>query len=134
MDAADQKQPVRVLIVDDETAIQTFAARVLREGGYATAVATDGANALRMAEEQGPFDLFVIDVGMPVMRGDELARRLRQRDPNVKVLYFTGFSDQLFQKRPVLWEGEAFLEKPVTRTALLEAVSLILFGHTHGLP
>jgi len=133
MDAADNKQPpVRVLVVDDEAAILTFAARVLQDAGYATAVASDGSEALRMADEPQPFDLFVVDVNMPGMRGDELARRLRQRDRNVKVLFFTGFSERLFQQRPVLWDGEAFLDKPVTRKGLLEAVSLILFGHTNG--
>ena len=69
---------------------------------------------------------------MPQMRGDELGRRLRQRDPDVKVLYFTGYSDQLFEDRQTLWEHEAFIEKPVTSDGLLEAVSLLLFGHTDG--
>ena len=132
IDTAANKPPVRVLVVDDEAGIRAFAARVLGGAGYATAVAGDGPEALRMAEEEGPFDLFVVDVNMPGMRGDELARRLRQRDHDVKVLYFTGFSDRLFKERSVLWEGEAFLEKPVPRNGLLEAVSLLLFGHTHG--
>ena len=131
--AADNIKPLgRVLVVDDEAGIRVFAARVLADAGYATAVAGDGAEALRMVDEQAPFDLFVVDINMPEMRGDELARQLRQRDHNVKVLFFTGFSDRLFEQRHVLWEGEAFLEKPVTRNGLLEAVALLLFGHTRG--
>ena len=131
--AADNiKPPGRVLVVDDEAGIRVFAARVLGDAGYATAVAADGPEALRMVDEQAPFDLFVVDINMPEMRGDELARQLRQRDHNVKVLFFTGFSDRLFEQRHVLWEGEAFLEKPVTRNGLLEAVALLLFGHTRG--
>jgi CheY-like chemotaxis protein len=126
------KPPVRVLIVDDEAGIRIFAARVLGDAGYATAVAADGPEALRVAHEQGPFDLFVVDINMPVMRGDELARQLRQREHSAKVLFFTGFSDRLFEERHVLWEGEAFLEKPVTKNGLLEAVALLLFGHTRG--
>jgi two-component system cell cycle sensor histidine kinase/response regulator CckA len=126
------KPPVRVLIVDDEPGIRIFATRALSGAGYATAVASDGLEALRMAQEQGPFDLFVVDINMPGMRGDELARQLRERDHDVKVLFFTGFSDRLFEKRHVLWEGEAFLEKPVTKDGLLEAVALLLFGNTRG--
>jgi two-component system, cell cycle sensor histidine kinase and response regulator CckA len=126
------KPPGRVLIVDDEAGIRAFAARVLGDAGYATASAGDGPEALRMVDEQGPFDLFVVDINMPGMRGDELARQLRQRDHNVKVLFFTGFSDRLFEQRHVLWEGEAFLEKPVSKNGLLEAVALLLFGHTRG--
>ena len=88
--AADNIKPLgRVLVVDDEAGIRVFAARVLADAGYATAVAGDGAEALRMVDEQAPFDLFVVDINMPEMRGDELARQLRQRDHNVKVLFFT---------------------------------------------
>jgi two-component system cell cycle sensor histidine kinase/response regulator CckA len=96
-------------------------------------VASDGPEALRLSEAQRrPFDLFVVDVLMPLMRGDELGRQLRQRDPDVKVLYFTGYADRLFEERPTLWEHEAFLEKAVTVEGLREAVSMLLFGHTHG--
>ena len=126
------KPPARVLVVDDEEGIRRYAARVLGDAGYAITVAADGPEALRIADEQGMFDLFVVDINMPGMRGDELARQLRQREPNVKVLFFTGFSDRLFEERHVLWEGEAFLEKPVTKNGLLEAVALLLFGHTRG--
>ena len=48
------------------------------------------------------------------------------------MLYFTGFSERLFESRHALWEHEAFIEKPVTVNGLLEAVSLMLFGHTNG--
>lgn len=47
---------------------------------------------------------------MPQMAGDELARRLRQSEPSLKVLYLTGFSDRLFKERVTLWEDEAFLD------------------------
>ena len=79
-------------------------------------------------ESEPPFDLLVTDLRMPGMGGDELARQVRQRQPELKVLYLTGFSDQLFRDKGAMWEGEAFLEKPVTATGLLEAVSLLLYG------
>ena len=125
-------RPIRVLVVDDETSILTFAERVLTDAGYEVVAASDGPNALRLIEAQRPFDLFVVDILMPRMRGDELGRQLRRRDPDVKVLYFTGHSDELFEERNVLWQNEAFIEKPVTVTGLLEAASLLLFGHTKG--
>lgn len=86
----------RILVVDDEPSIRAFADRVLREAGYDVTVASSGPEALTLAEKQGCFDLFVIDVVMPEMLGQELARRLREREPDVKALYFTGFSDRLF--------------------------------------
>jgi CheY-like chemotaxis protein len=63
------------------------------------------------------------------MSGDQLARRLRNDDPALKILYLTGYSDRLFRERVLLSDGEAFLEKPVTVEALLEATSLLLVGH-----
>jgi two-component system, cell cycle sensor histidine kinase and response regulator CckA len=132
MAEANETARRRVLVVDDEESIRTFAERVLRDGGYDVVVATDGPDALRIAEANGPFDLFVIDVVMPKMQGDEVAARLRRSDPDAKILYFTGFSDHLFTARNMLWEHESFVEKPATMKGLLEAVSLALFGHTHG--
>jgi two-component system cell cycle sensor histidine kinase/response regulator CckA len=126
---------LQVLVVDDEPSVCIFAERTLRSAGYDVMVASDGPEALRLVEAQHQrFALFVLDLVMPQMRGDELARQLRQRDLDAKVLYFTGYSDQLFEDRPTLWQNEAFLEKPVTVNELLEAVSLLLFGHTDGPP
>ena len=119
----------RVLIVDDEEAVRTFAEKALRLAGYETAGAANGADALRVWTDQGPFELLVADVVMPGMLGNELARRLRALDPDLKVLYFTGFSDRLFISKTTLWANEAFVEKPVNMSGLLEAVSLMLFGH-----
>jgi two-component system cell cycle sensor histidine kinase/response regulator CckA len=123
----------RVLVVDDEESNRTFTARVLREAGYEVMTASDGPEALLFTEQQHPFDLFVIDVLMPQMQGDELGRRLREREPDAKILYLTGYADRLFEQRQVLWENEAFIEKPVTMNGMLEAVSLMLFGNTQGL-
>src|SRR5436305_10596912 len=117
---------LRVLVVDDEASVRGFTERALHAAGYEVVVADGGAEALRLVEAQSRrFDLFVLDLVMPQMRGDELARQLRRRDADVKVLYFTGFSDRLFEDRQVLCEDEAFIEKPVTVIGLLEAVSLL---------
>jgi two-component system, cell cycle sensor histidine kinase and response regulator CckA len=122
----------RILVVDDEESIRRFADRALRSAGYDVVVASNGPEALTLVEAQAAFDLCVLDVVMPEMRGDELGRRLRQRDADVKVLYFTGYSDVLFEEKPVLWDNESFAEKPLTIEGLREAVSLLLFGHTRG--
>jgi two-component system, cell cycle sensor histidine kinase and response regulator CckA len=130
-EVSEERMP-RVLVVDDEESIRTFAERVLAGAGYDVVVASDGPEVLRLVEAQPPFDVFVVDVLMPQMSGDELARHLRQMDPDVRVLYFTGYSDRLFKEKMTLWEHEAFLDKPVSSTGLREAVSLLLFGHTDG--
>ena len=122
----------RILVVDDEESVRQFADRVLRMSGYETRLASDGENALHIAASWKAFDLLLTDFTMPGIAGDELARRLRVENPDLKVLYLTGFADRLFSARAVLWENEAFLDKPATIAALREAVSLALFGHTRG--
>ena len=67
---------------------------------------------------------------MPPINGDELARQMRRLTPGIKVLYLTGYSDNIFADRTMLWEDEAFVEKPCSVEALLQAVSLLLSGHT----
>ena len=117
-----------VLVVDDEEPVRKFVERVLRDAGYKTAIAADGAEALEVASKLEAFDILVTDVMMPHMDGGELARRLRQGMPSLKVLYLTGYADNLFKEKVTLWEDEAYLDKPCTIKSLLEAVSLLMFG------
>jgi CheY-like chemotaxis protein len=116
------------LIVDDEETVRKFVERVMREAGYKTAVAADGPEAIAVAATLEQFDILVTDVMMPQMTGDELARRLRLTGPQLKVLYLTGFSDRLFKEKVILWQDEAFLDKPCSVKGLLQAVSLLLYG------
>jgi len=109
--------------------MREFIDRILREAGYDTARVVDGQEAVEVAELFGPFDLLLTDLVMPRMLGTELARRLRQTEPTLKVLYFTGYSDRLFREKGALQDDEAFLDKPSSVDGLVEAVSLLLDGH-----
>ena len=113
----------RVLFVDDDEGIRRFAVQALGRAGYDVTTACDGLDALRVVDTELRFDLFVLDIMMPKMRGDELAARLHHRDPDTKVLYITGYADQFLALRPRLRENEAVLVKPVTVAAFLEAVA-----------
>jgi two-component system cell cycle sensor histidine kinase/response regulator CckA len=117
-----------VLVVDDEGAIRRFVDRVLREAGYHVIVADRGAAAQALARGMDHIDLLLTDLMMPGMSGDELARRLRAKTPDLPVLYLTAYCDRLFAERMLLWEREAFLEKPCSVNGLREAVSLALAG------
>ena len=132
---AHPKQPLTVLIVDDDQAVLTFVDRVLSDPGaerrlqsaYQTMTASSGPDAIEQVRKTS-IDLLLTDVNMPQMTGDELARRLRHDEPGLKVLYLTGYSDQLFKEKNTLWQDEAYLEKPCTIAGLLQAVSLITVG------
>jgi two-component system cell cycle sensor histidine kinase/response regulator CckA len=122
----------RVLVVDDNEAIRTCVAQALQQAGYEVVSTSDGRDALKVVDAQARFDLCVLDVMMPGMTGDELGCLLRARDPDAKILYFTGYADRLFSERAGLGAHEAFLDKPVSMTGLCEAVSLLLHGCTRG--
>jgi CheY-like chemotaxis protein len=122
----------RILVVDDEPSNRRVARRFLEGAGYVVSVAPSAAEALRIVQEQGEFDLYVVDVVMPGMRGTELAEVLRQRQPDALVLFFTAFADILFTGRRVLQDKEAFIQKPVSKHELLEAISQLLFNDLRG--
>jgi CheY-like chemotaxis protein len=114
---------MRILVVDDEPSIRTFVTDVLRGAGHETVAAADGEEALRA---RGQFDLLLTDLMMPRMTGDVLAMKMFSKQPTLRVLYLTAFSDALFKKKVRLWNAEALLDKPVTPEGLLEAIDLLL--------
>src|SRR5438093_12200667 len=94
------KKPVRVLIVDDEEPMRQFVDMVLRDAGYETTMAADGDEAIAVAARAAvPFDLLVSDEMMPRMAGHQLARYMRELYLNIKVLYLSGFREQLFKEK-----------------------------------
>jgi CheY-like chemotaxis protein len=82
-----------ILVVEDEPAVRTLLANVLRHQGYAVREAGNGEEGLEAAGQSAPA-LLVTDLVMPRMGGFELARRLRDRYPGVKILYMTGYGDE----------------------------------------
>src|SRR5215510_8964734 len=117
-----------VMVVDDELAVRNLESQMLKQAGYDVVLADDAMKALAMVRAAEPVDLVIADVHMPDMNGDEMARQIRALRPELKILFVTGYSDTLFNSQPVLWEDQAYLDKPFTRKALLEAVSMLLFG------
>jgi CheY-like chemotaxis protein len=118
-----------VAVVDDDPMMLDVLARILQRENYELLMAGGGPEIMeKLAAHQGSLDLLVTDYAMPDMQGRELADKVRERFPAVKVLYQTGFSDMLFENRVELEDGAAFLEKPFTARGLREAARLVLFG------
>lgn len=113
--------------------MRDFVSRTLRQAGYQTETASDSRVALRIADGPTPLDLLVTDLRMPGMSGSDLARALLRRDAHLKVLVLTAYRDAVLEEDPTTAGRHALLGKPCTVTELLQAVSLILFGHIRGL-
>jgi len=123
----NRTRPTTVLVVDDEDLIREIERRTLEGCGYVVTEAVNGSAAIEILADGSPLDLLIADLAMPEMTGGEMVRRIRATRPDLKVLYVTGDIDPLMDVR-TLWEGEAYLEKPFTGTALREAVALLLHG------
>jgi CheY-like chemotaxis protein len=102
--------------------------RCLTDLPFDLTAASSGEEALALTRDPQGLDLLITDEVMPGIEGHELARRLRSSNPNLKVLYLTGFSDRLFEAKDRLWDLEAFLDKPFSPESLRQAVALLLFG------
>jgi CheY-like chemotaxis protein len=108
-----------ILLVDDEPEVRALLARVLRMRGYAVIEASDGEQAIALADEHGkPFHLLLTDVMMPHIGGVELANRLSASGQAARVLFMTGYSEAAIEYA----EDATVLRKPFTPSTLAEAV------------
>jgi signal transduction histidine kinase len=116
-----------VLIVEDEEAVRAIMCAVLRRNGYTVVEARNGQAALQACETHGEtLDLVVTDVIMPVMGGRELADRLLELRPTLKVLFVSGYTEHSVIEHGVLERGIAFLQKPITPRAFATKVREVL--------
>ncbi len=116
-----------VLVAEDAGGVRTVARQVLKRHGYVVLTAADGETALELAAEQaGAIHLLVTDVIMPEMSGRQLADRLREARPDLKVLYVSGYTDDAIVRHGILEPGIAFLQKPFTPEALARKVREVL--------
>ncbi|MEO5739165.1 MAG: response regulator [Vicinamibacterales bacterium] len=104
--------PETILLVEDDDALRQLAMRVLRNAGYRVVEAANGEDALNDVECHGHIDLLVTDIVMPKLGGVELAQRLCARDPNLRVVYMSGYSDAVLRKQGALRPGDAWITKP----------------------
>ena len=116
-----------ILLVEDEDAVRDLTRRCLVGGGYTVIPAGSAEEAIDLAaEHDGHIDLLLTDVVMPGASGPQLARRLLERRPDVRVLYVSGYTDAAMASEGILDSGVSFLQKPFTPEALSRKVRDIL--------
>jgi len=116
-----------LLVVEDEEIVRKLTCQALRERGYQVLEAASGETALQLCDQhQGPIHLVITDVVMYQIGGRELAGRLISLRPAIKVLYISGYTDNVILQQGVLEPGVAFLEKPFTSDTLTRKVREVL--------
>jgi len=112
-----------ILLVEDEDGLRSLNARGLRSRGYSVVEAANGVEAMEALEERnGAIDLVVSDVVMPEMDGPTLLKAMRERNPELKIIFVSGYAEDAFEKSLPANQQFAFLPKPFTLSQLVAAV------------
>ncbi len=115
-----------IMLVEDEDAVRTFSQRALVNKGYDVISAEDGEAALKLYEQEGQknIDLLITDVVMPGMDGPTLAQRIRQHNPDLKIIFMSGYTEDKLKDH--MGENIYFLPKPFTLKVLAAKVKDVL--------
>jgi CheY-like chemotaxis protein len=118
-----------VLVIDDEPTIRMLIAEVLEELGYSIMEAWDGASGMRVLQSDLRIDLLITDVGLPNgMNGRQVADAARQKRPNLKVLFITGYAENAVIGNGHLDKGMQVIAKPFEMNALVRKIRELVKG------
>lgn len=122
-----------ILLAEDELLVQRLAVRILDEAGYTVLVASDGDEASRMFEEnRTAIALVILDAIMPKRSGHDVYRHMKAIDPDVKVIFCTGYDPETAQSAYIHQEQLPLIQKPFDPNMLLSTVREVLDGHPQG--
>jgi CheY-like chemotaxis protein len=112
---SEEESSKTILVVDDEPEIRKLVAAMAGQFGYAVLTADSGEHALALFKNhKGPIELLITDVVQPGMSGPMLADRLTALQPDLKVLYMSGYDNTMVVQKYVVEKGHVLLSKPFT--------------------
>jgi PAS domain S-box-containing protein len=118
-----------IMVAEDNAGVRELAVAILKAHGYTVLAEDSGQSCLhRLLDRHGPVDLLLTDVVMPDLNGKDLARRAVERFPNLKVLFMSGYTDNVIVRHGVLEKGVHFIQKPFAMEALAAKVREVLDG------
>lgn len=115
----------KILVIDDELELLNLLQAVLEAKGYQAFCATSGAAGIRLHDREHP-DLIVLDLRMPEMDGIEVLRRIRQRDPVVRVVILTAFGGPNTIRDAAALDVSEYLSKPFDNEELIRVIGAAL--------
>ncbi len=118
-----------ILVVEDDECMRRLMASLLARLGYTATMAANGGEALFLVEEKKlRFDMIITDVVMPNLSGKALIDRLMRKDPQVKVIYMSGYPPSVIAQHAILDPGALFIQKPFTIPDLAQKIRTVLSG------
>ena len=122
-----------ILFVEDEPSLLKVGCQILSRAGYTVIGMPGPEEAIAYAAgHPGEIDLIATDMVMPGLSGREMVGRIRQKRPDVRVLFMSGYTDDAIMQRGVSEPGTAFLQKPFSGDGLARKVRAVLDGEIHG--
>mgnify|MGYP001317806752 CR=1 FL=1 len=126
MTVKPSKLPLRrILLAEDDDSMRGFLERALERAGYEVVAFPNGAEALDRLKEE-PFTLLLTDIVMPLMDGIELARRASELDPDLKIMFITGFAAVTLNTESATPKEARVLSKPFHLKDLVREVDTLL--------
>ncbi len=130
----DEKKPVAelegsetILVVEDNVQVRQLTDNILKRQGYKPLLAGSGSEALTiLASHNRPVDLLLTDVVMPDINGKELFLQVAEKYPDIRVLYMSGYTNDVIAHRGILDEGVRFIQKPFTIQGLSAKIREVL--------
>jgi two-component system cell cycle sensor histidine kinase/response regulator CckA len=128
---ADLHGTETVLVVEDQENVRAFTTQILKTHGYLVLEASHGAAALELMQRHlGEIDVLLTDLVMPGMNGKVLAEHAKRNRPRVKILFMSGYSDDVLGHRGVLEPGLAYVQKPFAAETLLTKMREVAASQT----
>ena len=115
-----------LLIAEDEEIVKAYLKRTLEKAGYRVIVAGDGIEAVARFREHDDISLVLSDVVMPGKNGKEILAEIKEINPEIKVIFISGYTADIIQKRGIIEEGVEFVTKPFSKNDLLMKVREVL--------
>jgi len=118
-----------ILLVEDEQEILKISRAILEQLGYRVFTAGSAGEAIKLSRDySGRIDLLITDVVMPEMNGKELGRKMRELFPGIRILYMSGYSDDIVSGQSAEGESEPFIQKPFTIKRISKKIRQVLDG------
>ncbi len=124
----------RILLVEDDQAVRTVTEKALRRFGYEVVSADSGREALRLVDSLQGVDLLLTDIMMPGMNGVEVAARIAESCPGIRIFFMSGYADQDLIRQGLLTPGTRFLQKPFSPIELASQIRSALDDSRSGKP
>lgn len=127
-ESSQNPQDIRILFVEDEDSVRAFAVRALKKKGFAVTACNCAENAIELLESGGQFNLLITDMVMPGLSGAELAKVVKQKLPQIKIILASGYSEEIARHELAGSEEFEFIAKPYSLGDLTKKVYDVLNG------